>query len=209
MVTTDTLEGTINGKVSYHYDVFADVLYLRLIDQMDMPSLGEETDDGMLELRTEETNQLIGNYDHLVVEAFRPRCASRLHQRNSEADRAVGQEGGRVAPRCDLEVGMRTGNGNNPAAPNAVGVRFERGRLIVILDDEREVSVPLSRYPTLQRARAAQRNDWRLIGRGLGFHWESLDLDLSVRGLVSGLPEVIPPPPSLQRRARATTKAVA
>jgi Na+-translocating ferredoxin:NAD+ oxidoreductase RnfG subunit len=59
-ITTDTLEGTINGAVSYHYDVFADVLYLRLIDQMETPSLGEETEDGLIELRTEQTNQLVG-----------------------------------------------------------------------------------------------------------------------------------------------------
>lgn len=59
-ITTDTLEGTINGTVSYHYDVFADVLYLRLIDQMETPSIGEETDDGMIELRTEDSNRLIG-----------------------------------------------------------------------------------------------------------------------------------------------------
>jgi hypothetical protein len=104
---------------------------------------------------------------------------------------------------------MRTGNGSNRAAPNAVGVKFEKGRLIVILDDQREVSVPLNRYPTLQRARPAQRNDWRLIGRGLGFHWEALDLDLSVAGLVNGLPELIPPPPTLKRRRRSAPKAAA
>ena len=76
-----------------------------------------------------------------------------------------------------------------------VGLRFEKGRLVVVLEDEREVSVPLSHYPTLQRARPAERSEWRSIGRGIGFHWPKLDLDLSVRGIVSGLPEVIPAPP--------------
>jgi hypothetical protein len=71
------------------------------------------------------------------------------------------------------------------------------------LDDEREVSVPLKRYPTLLKARRAQRADWQLIGPGKGFHWKSLDLDLSVRGIVSGLPEVIPaPPPRSKQTAR-------
>jgi hypothetical protein len=88
---------------------------------------------------------------------------------------------------------MPTGGVNKAAEPTAVGLRIERGRLAVELDDEREVSVPLDRYPTLHRARPAQRRAWRLIGRGVGFHWP--DLDLSVRGLVSGLPEVIPAPP--------------
>ncbi len=60
MVTTDTVEGIINGTISYHYDVFADVLYLRLLADMETPSLGEEADDGLIELREEATGRLIG-----------------------------------------------------------------------------------------------------------------------------------------------------
>jgi hypothetical protein len=60
MVTTDTLEGTINGVISYHYDVFTDVLYLRLLADMRTPSLGEENDDGIIELREESTDRLLG-----------------------------------------------------------------------------------------------------------------------------------------------------
>src|SRR5438034_754236 len=81
---------------------------------------------------------------------------------------------------------------NDKREPLAVGLRFEKDRLIVELDDQREVSVPLKRYPTLAKARPSQRVGWQLIGAGNGFYWKSLDLDLSVRGLVSGLPEVIP-----------------
>src|SRR3954466_15697522 len=93
------------------------------------------------------------------------------------------------------------------AETSAVGLRFEKGRVVVELDDGREVSVPLSRYPTLQRARRAERSAWRLIGRGVGFHWPALDLDLSVRGFVSGLPEVVPSPPrrpAARRSPRST-----
>ena len=90
------------------------------------------------------------------------------------------------------------------AEPLAVGLRFERGRLVVVLDDGREVSVPLDWYPTLQRARPGVRSQWRPIGRGVGFHWPKLDLDLSVRGIVSGLPEIIPAPP---RRAAARPRS--
>lgn len=60
MVTIDTVEGIINGTISYHYDVFADVLYLRLLSDMETPSLGEETDDGLIELREENTGRLVG-----------------------------------------------------------------------------------------------------------------------------------------------------
>jgi hypothetical protein len=93
---------------------------------------------------------------------------------------------------------MTTGYANKTAEPMATGLRFSKQRLIVELDDEREVSIPLERYPTLMQARPAQRNAWRLIGPGKAFYWEGLDLDLSVRGLVSGLPEVIPAPPHLK-----------
>jgi hypothetical protein len=97
---------------------------------------------------------------------------------------------------------MSTGNGNKINEPTAIGLRIERDRLIVELDGEREVSVPLRRYPTLQKAKPAARAAWKLIGPGMGFHWKSLDLDLSVRGIVSGLPEVIPAPPRRQTKRR-------
>src|SRR2546423_12820735 len=94
-------------------------------------------------------------------------------------------------------AGMLTGNGSKRRMNQellAVGLRFAKGRLVVELSDEREVSVPLDRYPTLRNASGRQRASWQLIGPGLGFHWPGMDLDLSVRGLVSGLPEVIPAP---------------
>jgi hypothetical protein len=60
MTTTDTIEGTINGTVSYHYDVFADVLYLKLVTEMETPSIGEEDDSGDVELHDQKTGRLIG-----------------------------------------------------------------------------------------------------------------------------------------------------
>jgi len=35
MVQTDTLEGIIDDVLHFHYDVFADVLYLRLLSAED------------------------------------------------------------------------------------------------------------------------------------------------------------------------------
>ena len=37
------------------------------------------------------------------------------------------------------------------AEARAVGLRFARDRIIVSLEDQREVSVPLAWYPTLKR----------------------------------------------------------
>lgn len=60
MVTTEALEGTINGTISYHFDVADDVLYLRLASHRDSPALGEETDDRLIELRDEKSGDLVG-----------------------------------------------------------------------------------------------------------------------------------------------------
>jgi hypothetical protein len=101
---------------------------------------------------------------------------------------------------------MTIGNGNKIHEILAVGLRFQRDRLVVELDDQREVSVPLDRYPTLLNAPRAQRADWQLIGPGKAFHWPMLDLDISVAGLVGGLPEVIPAPRRLAKRMRSHSK---
>ena len=94
---------------------------------------------------------------------------------------------------------MTTGNGRKTNVDDIVAkdLRFERGRLIVCLADDREVSVPLEWYPSLQRASATDRKHWRFIGRGVGIHWPRLDVDLSVAGLVNGFREAIPKPPRL------------
>jgi hypothetical protein len=36
----------------------------------------------------------------------------------------------------------------------------------------------------LARATATQRNKWRLIGKGSGVHWTTIDEDLSVENLL-------------------------
>ncbi|MDP7348712.1 MAG: DUF2442 domain-containing protein [Phycisphaeraceae bacterium] len=88
---------------------------------------------------------------------------------------------------------MPSGNDDNKA--RAVELQFRGANLWVTLEDGRQVGVPLDRYPTLQSATSAQRNRWRLIGRGHGFHWPDLDLDLSTQGLIEGWREGFPMPP--------------
>jgi hypothetical protein len=60
--------------------------------------------------------------------------------------------------------------------------------LTVDLADGRTLSVPLAWYPRLLHANAAERANWRLIGRGEGIHWPDLDEDISVEGLLAGRP---------------------
>ena len=66
----------------------------------------------------------------------------------------------------------------------AVAVRFTEQRLVVELEDGREISVPLEWFARLREATPEQRQHFRLIGGGVGIHWPDIDEDLSVDGLL-------------------------
>ena len=72
--------------------------------------------------------------------------------------------------------------------PNAEDVRVTEDTLSVDLSDGRTISVPLEWFPRLVQATPKERNNWRLIGRGHGIHWEDLDEDISIEGLLVGKP---------------------
>ena len=71
--------------------------------------------------------------------------------------------------------------------PTAIDVAVSDDALRVTLADGREVSAPLEWFARLRDATAEQRAAWRFIGRGRGIHWDAVDEDVSVRGLL-GLP---------------------
>jgi len=66
----------------------------------------------------------------------------------------------------------------------ATSIRFDAARMHVQLSDGREICVPLEWFPSLRNATDEQRNKWRLIGKGVGIHWEELDEDISVEALL-------------------------
>ncbi|CAD5279050.1 MULTISPECIES: DUF2442 domain-containing protein [unclassified Imperialibacter] len=67
---------------------------------------------------------------------------------------------------------------------NAVDIWFDDLKMFIRLDDGREVAIPLDWFPKLRDATEKQKNNWRLIGSGEGIHWESLDEDILVAGLL-------------------------
>ena len=73
-------------------------------------------------------------------------------------------------------------------APVAKHVSVTKDALVVELQDGRTVSVPLGWYPRLAEASVAERRRWELIGPGIGIHWPALDEDISIDGLMRGLP---------------------
>ena len=72
--------------------------------------------------------------------------------------------------------------------PDAQSVRISDDTITVELTDGRSLSVPLGWYPRLMHANEEERRNWRLIGKGEGIHWEDIDEDISVAGLLAGKP---------------------
>ena len=72
--------------------------------------------------------------------------------------------------------------------PAAESLSVTEDTLAVDLSDGRTISVPLAWYPRLNHASPSELNNWRLIGKGHGIHWEDLDEDISVEGLLAGKP---------------------
>ncbi|MEO8204072.1 MAG: DUF2442 domain-containing protein [Betaproteobacteria bacterium] len=60
--------------------------------------------------------------------------------------------------------------------------RTELNRFVVWLT----ISVPGGWYPRLAHATSGERKERRLIAEGRGIHWESIDEDISVEGLLAG-----------------------
>jgi hypothetical protein len=70
----------------------------------------------------------------------------------------------------------------------AKSVRFTAGRMHVLLDDGREISIPLDRFPRLQQASPAQRRKWHISAFGTGIRWPDIDEDIGIAGIL-GVPE--------------------
>ena len=71
--------------------------------------------------------------------------------------------------------------------PLASEVLITEDELTVHLIDGRKLSVPLVWFPRLLLGSPEQRNRFELIGEGEGIHWEELDEDISVAGLLRGV----------------------
>ncbi|MFT4619053.1 MAG: hypothetical protein ACI9AQ_002743 [Dinoroseobacter sp.] len=69
-------------------------------------------------------------------------------------------------------------------AISAESVRFDTDLMWVSLSDGRELGVPLAWFPLLLGASEAERAAVKISAFGL--HWEALDEDVSVEGLLAG-----------------------
>ena len=69
-------------------------------------------------------------------------------------------------------------------SPEPIRVAFDEDRMWVDLNDGRTLGVPLAWFPRLLRGTPAQRSAVSLSPFGL--HWEELDEDVSIAGLLAG-----------------------
>jgi hypothetical protein len=67
----------------------------------------------------------------------------------------------------------------------ATRVEFDEDQMWVFLDDGRTLGVPLAWYPRLLNGAPADRAKVWISPSGL--HWDELDEDLSINGLLAGL----------------------
>jgi hypothetical protein len=65
-----------------------------------------------------------------------------------------------------------------------IGVSFDDQRMTVELSDGRLLGVPLAWFPRLSRATKEQREKYEFSPGGL--HWDELDEDISIAGLLEG-----------------------
>jgi hypothetical protein len=63
-------------------------------------------------------------------------------------------------------------------------LRFDENCMWVEIEDGRTLGVPLAWFPRLLHATPAQREDFELSWRGI--HWDAIDEDISVEGLLAG-----------------------
>ena len=70
------------------------------------------------------------------------------------------------------------------SSAKATRVHFDADSLWVDLADGRIIGIPLAWFPRLLRATPAEREQVRISTRGL--HWDALDEDISIAGLLAG-----------------------
>ena len=63
-------------------------------------------------------------------------------------------------------------------------VKIDKDQLWVELNDGRTLGVPLAWFPRLMNATPEQLEDYELSPRGI--HWDFLDEDISIEGLLAG-----------------------
>ncbi len=74
------------------------------------------------------------------------------------------------------------------SVPRMMTMNVTEDLIIADLEDGRTISVPLAWSWRLSGATPAQRNNFEIIGNGEGAHWPDVDEDISIQGMLFGVP---------------------
>jgi len=72
--------------------------------------------------------------------------------------------------------------------PRVLNVQVSENEISAFLVDGRRISVPLAWSWRLSEATPEQRQNFQVIGEGEGIHWPDLDEDISIEGMLKGVP---------------------
>lgn len=70
---------------------------------------------------------------------------------------------------------------------SALKIWFDDDNLWVLLADGRQISVPKTFFPRLQKASPSELQQYEISGGGIGIHWDTLDEDINVPNLLYGI----------------------
>jgi hypothetical protein len=89
----------------------------------------------------------------------------------------------------DIDAAANRGETARQHKPRASAATYDSrsGRIIVDLTNGCSFAFPSRLAEGLQMATEAQLAEVEILGAGSGLHWEGLDVDLSVPGLLGGL----------------------
>ena len=90
---------------------------------------------------------------------------------------------------AEIDMALARGRAARLAEPRAAGARYDgaSGHVVVELTNGCTFAFPARLTQGLERATDEQLAAVEILGAGSGLHWEELDVDLSVPGLLAGL----------------------
>jgi hypothetical protein len=88
-----------------------------------------------------------------------------------------------------IDAALERGKASRASEPRAAAARYDRGsgRVIVDLENGCTFAFPPRLAQGLEDASDAQLAAVEILGAGYGLHWEALDVDLSLPGLMAGI----------------------
>ena len=88
-----------------------------------------------------------------------------------------------------IDAALERGHAAHANEPRAAAARYDRssGRVIVDLENGCTFAFPPRLAQGLEAASDNQLAAVEILGRGYGLHWEELDVDLSLPGLMAGI----------------------